>query len=46
MQNYTKMEESNMQQQSNITCQNFKKQQVAHIEFENEKQSLTTQIQG
>ncbi len=39
-----------MQQHSNIIsleqiCQNFKKQQVAHIKFENEKQSLTTQIQ-
>jgi hypothetical protein len=48
---YTKMEESSMQQQSVITnlkqtCQDLKEKQVAtHMEFEREKQSLTVQIQ-
>ncbi len=45
------MEEFNMQQQNIITslvktCQDLKEQPVvAQIEFEREKQSLTTQIQ-
>ncbi len=48
---YTKMEESNMQQQNIIigleqTYQNLKEQQVvAYIDFEKTKQSLITQIQ-
>jgi hypothetical protein len=51
MRDYTKMEESSMQQQSILigleqTCQDFRKQHVAaHIEFEREKQSLNAQIQ-
>jgi hypothetical protein len=48
---YTKMENSSMRQQGVITsleqtCQDLGEQHVvAHIEFEREKQSLTTQIQ-
>jgi len=46
---YTKIEESNLEQGIIIdleqTCQDFREQQVAtHIEFEREKQNLTTQI--
>jgi len=52
MRDYTKMEESNLEQQSvktglEYTCQDLRKQQVlAHIEFEREKQSLIAQIQN
>ncbi len=51
IQDYIKMEEPSMQQQSIITnlgqtYQDLKEQQVAtHIEFGKEKQSLTSQIQ-
>jgi hypothetical protein len=50
-QNYAKMEESSLEQQHIITilehtCQDLKEQQVvACIEFDKEKQNLTTQIQ-
>jgi hypothetical protein len=50
MRDYTKMEEYSMQQQIIITgleqtCQDLKEQHVVtHIEFEREKQILTTQI--
>ncbi len=51
MQDYAKMEESNLEQQGIITSleqtyQNCRKQHVvAHIEFDKEKQSFTAQIQ-
>ncbi len=51
MQDYAKMEESNLEQKGIITnldqtYQDFKEQQIgAHIKFEREKQSLATQIQ-
>jgi len=50
MQDYAKMEESNLEQQGIITsleqtCQDLIEWHVvAHIEFEREKQSLTAQI--
>jgi len=44
------VEESNLEQQIVITsleqtCQDLKKHVVTHIEFEKEKENLTTQIQ-
>jgi hypothetical protein len=50
-QDYNKMEESSMQQQSTITsweqlCQKLREQQVVvHMKFEKEKQTLTAPIQ-
>jgi hypothetical protein len=42
MKDYAKMEESNLEG----TCQDLKEQHVvAHVEFDKEKQSFTTQIQ-